>query len=97
LTRPALLPLLGLAAALAAGGCGTKTVNTDKAAEEIEKGLTEQLNVKNVEVTCPDDVEAKKGDTFECTAKAQGESAKISVTQQDDDGNVRWKLEPGEQ
>jgi Domain of unknown function (DUF4333) len=88
------MPLLGLAAALAASGCGTETVNTDKAASEIEKGIREQLNIRNVEVTCPDDVEAKEGDTFDCTARAQGESATISVTQQDDEGNIRWKLEP---
>jgi hypothetical protein len=84
---------VAIVAAVAAAGCGTKNVNTDKAASEIEKGLIQQLGVKGVEVSCPDDVEAKEGDTFECTAKSQGESATISVHQQDDDGNIRWKLE----
>ena len=86
----ALLCLPAAVAVLAAAGCGG--IDTDKAEAEIEKGIREQTRVREVKVDCPDDVEAKKGDTFECRATGEGESARVSVTQQDDEGNIRWKL-----
>lgn len=43
---------------------------------------------------CPDDVEVRRGGTFECTARAPGEAdgLRIDVTQLDDDGNVTWEI-----
>ena len=43
---------------------------------------------------CPDDVEVRRGETFECTARAPGEAdgLRIHVTQLDDDGNVAWEI-----
>ncbi|MTD45426.1 DUF4333 domain-containing protein [Conexibacter sp. W3-3-2] len=84
-------------AALGLGGCSAevstgKTVNTDKAEESIGASLSEQLG-GTVTVTCPDDVEAKKGDTFTCDAKgSDGRTGTVNVTQKDDDGNISWKL-----
>ena len=89
-------PLRAFAAAavtaVALAGCGEKVLNTDNAENEIVKGLEQQTNVKNPKVSCPDDVEVKKGDTFQCKATAQGDTATIAVEQLDDEGNIRWRL-----
>ena len=77
---------------MALAACGSKTVNTDKAETEIEKGLKQQLKLRSVSVTCPGDVEAKKGDRFDCRATSGNDKARIAVTQSDDDGNIRWRL-----
>jgi Domain of unknown function (DUF4333) len=89
------LAILPLAAALALAACGSKVINTDKAETEIEKGLKQQLHLQNVSVDCPSNVKAKKGDTFNCTAKSGKQTAKILVTQEDDNGRIRWRLVRG--
>ena len=83
-------PLRALAA-LALAGCGG--LDTDKAESEIESGIREQTGVKDVQVDCPEDVDAEKGGTFRCRATAEGERAPVSVTQQDDEGRIRWRFE----
>jgi Domain of unknown function (DUF4333) len=92
--RPHLILLAAPLAALAAG-CGTKTINTNKAEAEIAKGIEQQTRISDVTVKCPDDVEAKQGDTFRCTASARGQTASVQVVQRDDDGNIRRRLGSG--
>ena len=47
---------------------------------------------KDVTIDCPDDVEAEEGGVFECDLSAEGGiEAKVEVTQEDDEGNVRWQ------
>jgi uncharacterized protein DUF4333 len=78
--------------ALMLAGCGKK-LDTDKIERGVEQGLMDRTGTKIASVTCPDDVEAKEGDTFRCTAKASsGESLQIEVVQEDDEGHVRWQL-----
>lgn len=91
--RHAVPVALFAALALLIAACGTKTIDTGKAESEIGKGVAQQTGAKSVKVDCPDDVDAKKGDTFDCDLTAAGgQKAKIKVTQQDDKGNVRWTL-----
>jgi hypothetical protein len=75
--------------------CGSKVLNTDRAEKEIAKGLKAQLHLKSVTVSCPGDVKAKKGDTFNCTAKSGGKTARIAVVQEDDNGRISWRLVKG--
>jgi hypothetical protein len=91
-TPLAIIAALALAGAGVAG-CGTETLNTDKAETEIAKGIEQQTGVK-ASVDCPDDIEIKKDDTFTCTAKPEdgGESGTVTVTQKDDEGNISWEL-----
>lgn len=85
------LAALALAAPLAA--CGTETIDTGKVEDEVVKGIEEQTDAENVTVECPDDVDAKKGDTFECDVSATGSrGAKVTVEQTSDDGHIRWRL-----
>jgi Domain of unknown function (DUF4333) len=80
-----------VAAALLAG-CSS-TIDSDKAESEIQKGIERrtsgQIPVKAVD--CPDDVEAKKGDTFQCTVTGDnGKTGRVTVAQRDDEGNVTY-------
>lgn len=85
------LALVG-ATSLTFGACGTATVNI----ENLQNGMAEQIKkdtgAKDVKVTCPEEVEAKAGGTFECDVDADGNKATFTITQKDDQGNVRWDL-----
>ncbi len=89
--RPALTATL--LTALAIGACGTESLDIGKAESEIEKGLRDQLGTKDTSVDCPDEVEAKKGDEFDCKATVDRQKGTVNVTQQDEEGNVRWQVE----
>ena len=78
-----------LAAALA-GGCGTEKLDIEDAEKTIGTRLGEQTGAK-VLVDCPNEVEIRRGDTFDCRATAPGRKpATVRVTQLDDEGKVRW-------
>jgi hypothetical protein len=80
-----------VAAGLAA--CGDAKLDTDRAEAAIRSGITRQTGVKIDSVRCPDDVEARKGETFRCVASASnGQRARVEVTQRDDEGSVSWRL-----
>jgi hypothetical protein len=60
--------LIAVLAALAAAGagCGEDTLEPESAVDLVNKALNQQ-GVKAKSVECPDDVEAKEGQTFDCT------------------------------
>jgi hypothetical protein len=64
---------------------------------EIQTGIEEQNpGVTVSSVDCPDEVEAEEGNTFTCTANIEGQGpAEVTVTQTDDQGNVRWSVGEG--
>ncbi len=71
------------------------TLNTQKLEDEIKKGIEEQTDTNVSSISCPQTVELEEGDTFECDVEASdGSKASVTVTQQDDEGNVTWKLNP---
>jgi hypothetical protein len=70
-------------------GCGTTTLDAAKAEEKITEAVTSQVGAKLKTVTCPEDREAKKGDTFPCAVLGQdGSRGDAIVTQKDEEGNV---------
>lgn len=76
-------------------GCGTKTIDTGKVEQAARDGISKQVGSGVKSVHCPGDVEAKKGDTFRCTATvAEGLVAPITARQRDDSGHVKitWIL-----
>jgi hypothetical protein len=80
-----------IAAGLAA--CGEAKLDTDRAETAIRSGITRQTGVKIDSVRCPDEVQARKGETFRCVASASnGQRARVEVTQRDDEGSVSWRL-----
>lgn len=89
--------IVGVAAvalvALGAAACGKAELDTERAESAIRKGITRQTGVKIDSVRCPNDVEARQGDTFRCVAVASnGQRARVEVTQRDDEGSVSWRL-----
>ncbi|MEO8323167.1 MAG: DUF4333 domain-containing protein, partial [Actinomycetota bacterium] len=64
---------------------------------DIEKqvaGDVKDQNGVDVEVVCPDDIEAKEGGAFTCTATDdQGQEVPIDVEQTDAEGNVTWQMD----
>ena len=84
--------------ALCLAGCGgDEPLKLDTA--PIEKGIAtgvekDRPGTKVVSVTCPDDVELRKGGTFSCRVKGSkpGEDAIATVTQTDDNGRVRYSV-----
>lgn len=87
---------LATALALVAAGlaaCGDAKLDTDRAEAAIRSGITRQTGVKIDTVRCPDDVVARRGETFRCVARASnGQRAGVEVRQRDDEGSVSWRL-----
>ena len=82
-----------MAACAGLAACGEAKLDTDRAEAAIRAGITRQTGVKIDSVRCPDDVEARKGDTFRCLARASnGQRARVEVRQRDDEGTVSWRL-----
>jgi hypothetical protein len=76
-------------------GCGTQTIDAAKAEREIADGVERKTATKDVTIDCPDGVELKKGDVFECDLTAAGDvRAQVKVTQVDGDGRLDWELNP---
>jgi hypothetical protein len=85
---------LVLILSVAAGSCAPRTLNTDQLEERLGRQLSDRLGVTGIVAECPEGVEVRRGGTFTCTARAQGEAEglRIDVTQLDDDGNVTWEI-----
>ena len=72
---------------------GSSGVPDADLAAAIRSGITRQTGVKIDTVQCPDDVEARRGETFRCVALASnGQRARVEVRQRDDEGSVSWRL-----
>ena len=94
--RAAALACLALAASAAAAGCGDDEPRKLDIAR-VEKGIADGIERDNpgtdvVSVTCPDEVEQRKGVKFKCQVKGskEGQQAEATVTQTDDSGRVRY-------
>jgi hypothetical protein len=79
--------------ALAFAACGSDTLDAAEVESEIVPMVEDQTGTRGVAIACPDDVEAEEGAVFECDVTAEGGiEAKLRVTQEDDEGNVRWEI-----
>jgi hypothetical protein len=89
------LAAIAIAAAIAAlSGCSLKKqIDTGRAEAEIKRDLSAQTGAPLRSVRCPDEVDAKKGARFSCTAVASdGSRIPIRVVQTDGNGGVRWRV-----
>lgn len=85
--------LVAVVAVLAVTGAAcSSTLDTQGLEEQIVALLEERGGPEVTEVTCPDDVEAEAGATFECTATGDGVEWVVQVTQTDDQGNVEIEI-----
>jgi hypothetical protein len=72
----------------------SKTLDTEGLESQLKSQIEEQTDGSFTSVDCPDDVEAKAGETFDCTAEEEesGATFTIRVTQRDGEGNVDWEV-----
>jgi hypothetical protein len=68
---------------------GTTTLDMAEAERQIAQLTEEQSGVAPTDVSCPADVEARSGATFSCSASVEDQPITFTVTQTDDEGNVR--------
>ena len=74
-------------AGLVLAGCGSNTTISKSKAESFVRG---QLQPAPSSVSCPDEVEAKSGSTFECQVNyADGDRGHVTVHMTDDKGGVQ--------
>lgn len=74
------------------GAACTSMLDTDGLEEQIVALLEERGDLEVTGVTCPDDIEAEAGATFECTATGDDVEWVVQVTQTDDRGNVEIEI-----
>ncbi|MGH2381262.1 MAG: DUF4333 domain-containing protein [Candidatus Limnocylindria bacterium] len=92
------IPVLILSVALV--GCGgsftvTRYIDVERLESTLSDGLTQQTGATIQSVECPEEIAMETGNEFECTATDdQGNTGIVTVTQDDDQGNITWKLEP---
>lgn len=90
------LLLVLVAAAAVTSACQVSVgggLDIDQIEQEIATGIEDQTGISVTSVECPQDVEAEAGNNFTCTVTAEdGSTATVDVTQEDDEGNVRWNL-----
>jgi hypothetical protein len=64
--------------------------------ESLESTLQQQLQERQVQmvdsVACPDEIKVEAKATFQCTATGDETTWTLQVRQNDDDGNVTWKI-----
>ena len=78
--------------AMVAAAC-SKTLKIDQLESQLQSQLNTQLQTSGVTVSCPQDVKAEIGATFDCTGTLpNGDTITIRVTQKDDNGSVSWKV-----
>ncbi|UGS34555.1 DUF4333 domain-containing protein [Capillimicrobium parvum] len=78
-----------IAAAFALTACGTKTIDAGSLEDDIQTQLADAAKVKpdTVKVSCPEDKEAKKGNTFDCTITTNdGSKGTMTVKLTNDEG-----------
>lgn len=68
--------------------CGGKKLDMAKAREFISSKLEANIGQKPTSVTCPEDNKVAKGGTIECTVAFGLATGKVTMTQDDDQGNV---------
>lgn len=76
-----------------ATGC-SRVLDAASIESEIKTQLERQLSGVTVEIECPEDVEARAGETFDCIATSEDDNrARIVVTQTDDEGSIDFRVE----
>ncbi len=72
-------------------GC-TKTLDTSSLETDLANQLERELGLTSVQVSCPDSLKVQAGTSFTCTATGPDSTFEITVTQNDDQGDVGWKF-----
>jgi hypothetical protein len=81
-----------IALAVVAGGGCKKVLKSEEAEQQIQDYLNKALPVKVASLDCPEGIEMKQGNNFDCTAKlVDGTAVTVAVDQKDNQGNVFYQ------
>lgn len=75
--------------------CGGRKLDMAKAREFVSSKLEANIGQKPTTVTCPVEVKVAKDGAFECTVAFGSATGKVTMTQDDDQGNVTIKSVTG--
>lgn len=84
---------LAAASALVLAGCSS-SIDVADLETQVQDGLAQQEG-GTWTVQCPDSMEVQAGLTADCLAtRDDGQTLEITITQDDDQGNITWKAVP---
>ena len=86
--------VLSAVAAVVLTGCA-KTLQADDIESDIE-GEYGNRGFAVESVSCPDDIEAKAGETGECSLTADGVTVPVEIEVSDEDGAYNFEIPPSE-
>lgn len=90
--RTPLVPLVALpVAGLALSGCAKK-IDSGDLEKKISDNIAQQVGGQKPKVDCPSGKDAKKGNTFTCTATLAGQKATIQVRLTSNDGKFTFQV-----
>jgi hypothetical protein len=73
------------------GACG-KQLDVSKPERAIAAAIEERYSIDVQDVSCPQDLKAKKGAQFQCVVTLEGDRLTADVTQTDSSGGLRYQL-----
>jgi hypothetical protein len=77
-------------------GCGEKRIVAGDLEAKLRSSLADRSGVSVKSVSCPDDVDVKKGTHFDCTAvRPDGKRVTVRVTLTDDKGGLSYVVRGG--
>jgi hypothetical protein len=85
---------LALVAVVALAGACSKTLDNSGLQSQLQTELETQTGEGGWTVACPDDIKVETGGVFECQAtnESVGADLTLTITQNDDQGNVNWEV-----
>jgi Domain of unknown function (DUF4333) len=87
---------LGIVVVLAGMGCGSDTVDSNKAESGIEDSALSASTAQITSASCPDDVKKEKGKKFTCDVKLSGGGeAKVTASQTSDHNTFSYAFKSG--
>jgi hypothetical protein len=91
--RKALTLALAGASIFSLAACGQKVLDPSSAEKLISGEVEKQVGATPKSVSCPDDMEAKKGATYDCTLTApNGDKVGVKLTMTNDEGRFRFEV-----
>jgi hypothetical protein len=91
---PRCLSVIAAIMALASATACSRNIDMAGVDKSIREGIATQLGMAVASVDCPKEARtAKKGDVFTCTVSPEvGGRLTVTVTQNDDQGNIAWSV-----
>ena len=87
------LALIAVVAAVVVTACGNDNAPTSSIEKRIKRDISDKTHISSTKVTCPRNVKAKAGATFDCNAKVDSSVIPVHVTLTNK-GGTRFDFQP---